>query len=131
MQGTCVLVVDDDDQILEFTCAILRRAGYTVYAAASAQQGVEYARSLGSSLDLVISDLTMQQMSGVELVSTLQAENELLQALVVSGTRSEALEEVVEQSPRLHFLPKPFMPRDLLDNIQYILKDQTTCKCRN
>jgi len=64
-----VLVVDDEPFVLETTAFILRRLGFkAVYTAERAQQAIEYIDSDDSSISLVLCDLNMPDVDGVELL---------------------------------------------------------------
>lgn len=111
-----VVVADDDTDIRDLVRITVGRAGYTVVAAvadgAAALEAIqEY------SPDLAILDVSMPELSGVEVCRQVRADSAL------DGTRLLLLSASVDDSARAvgiaagadYFLPKPFSPRGLLD----------------
>lgn len=98
----CVLVVDDERYIVDFVGVLLEEEGYRVLRAYDGQEAWELVRS--TTPDLVISDVMMPRMNGLELLRRLRASHELggIPVILMSAvTRLEAASEA-------RFLPKPF-----------------------
>jgi DNA-binding response OmpR family regulator len=72
MSAERILIVEDDEYLRKASEIALRRAGYTVIAAASGREGLNLARSEGP--DLIILDLLMPQPTGLEILRTIRAE---------------------------------------------------------
>lgn len=80
-----VLVVDDEAALPRLAEGVLRRAGYKVLAADSARMAIELCRRQGS-VDVLIADANLQEMSGVELAGSLRKfSNPNLCLVVMSG----------------------------------------------
>jgi DNA-binding NtrC family response regulator len=62
-----VLVVDDEPSIVYMTAQMLRRLGYRVEAKVNPHEAIELLQSGSQKIDLVISDMTMPQMTGIQL----------------------------------------------------------------
>jgi PAS domain S-box-containing protein len=62
-----VLVVDDEPSIVYMTAQMLRRMGYSVEAKVNPHEAIELLQSGSQKIDLVISDMTMPQMTGIQL----------------------------------------------------------------
>lgn len=120
---TQVLVVDDNRDIADTLCVILKSAGYECLATYS---GEEAAGSLVfAKPDLVIADVVMPGMSGIELCIQLHATNPSLPVILLSG--NAATEELLQHG-RAHMgdavvvMAKPCPPRELLRAVQEMTK---------
>lgn len=111
-----VVVADDDTDIRDLVRITVGRAGYTVVAAvADGAAALEAIRE--HAPDLAILDVSMPELSGVEVCRQVRADGAL------DGTRLLLLSASVDDSARAvgiaagadYFLPKPFSPRGLLD----------------
>lgn len=112
---TRTLVVDDDPDVLEVVAETLRAAGHDVVTATGADDALLLARSLGPSLDLVVSDLHMPPTDGGSLRRSLAQELPALPVLLVSG-RPDHLEDL--EGP---VLAKPFRPGELVAACEELL----------
>ena len=115
-----VLVVEDDDGIRELLISILRSEGYTV---TPARNGVE-ALSLfegGAACDLLVTDVMMPEMGGVELVERLRGARPNVHVLYISGRPSGSLGLPDLDSPGTWFLAKPFTPAQLVTEVRRAL----------
>ncbi len=115
-----VLVVEDDDGLRRLMGQVLRRNGYDVTDAESAERALELAQGLASPVDLLLSDVVMGDMNGRELAAQLQTHWPDLRVLLVSGTADTSIiEGLVEGSS--DFLAKPFKPSQLIDRVHELL----------
>jgi two-component system response regulator HydG len=118
-----ILVVDDDVQSLESTKKILEHAGYTVETAADGQIAIDRVRSSeGARLDLVLSDVRMPRMTGLEFLRALRHSGKTLP--VVLMTAFGRVEDAVwaMKLGAVDFLTKPFKRAPLLETIDVALK---------
>ncbi|HWG68261.1 MAG TPA: PAS domain S-box protein [Steroidobacteraceae bacterium] len=107
-----VLAVDDDRLVLMSTVAMLEDLGHKVIDAASGEQALALIDT-GTPVDLVISDQAMPGMSGVDLVSAIQARRPDMPAILATGYAE--LPNVAET--RLRRLAKPFTQRELAEAV--------------
>ncbi|MGD2067952.1 MAG: response regulator [Gemmatimonadota bacterium] len=120
--GITLLVVDDDVAVLRIACKVLERAGYAVLPASGGRDALERARTAGDSIDLVVTDVVMPGASGPELVEAIRRRNPALPVLYMSAfTEDDAIVEGVRDDD-VHFLPKPFTPRELVDAVASTLE---------
>ena len=121
MENFEILVVDDEREMLVSYEKILSRAGYSVQ---TAQSGKEALHILQENHDfvLMICDLKMPQMDGMELVATIKKEHPYLPVIMVTGHGS--LEQGIEavKNGVFDFIEKPFSSRKLLDSIEKALQ---------
>jgi two-component system cell cycle sensor histidine kinase/response regulator CckA len=103
-----VLVVEDQARVRHSLQRILEDAGYQVLAAEDGEQALELARKREGRIDLVISDVIMPGLSGVELGRRLLALYPQVALLLVSGYAGSEITRLGELGENVHFLQKPF-----------------------
>ncbi|MCJ8502803.1 sigma-54-dependent transcriptional regulator [Desulfatitalea alkaliphila] len=106
-----VLVVDDEPPICENCRKILTRAGHTVACAYNGQDAL--ARMTDQTFDVVVTDLKMSRLGGMELLRRVKAASPDTMVIVITGysTVSSAVE--VMKLGAFDYLPKPFTPDEL------------------
>ena len=116
-----VLVVDDEPVVRQLVCAVLQGAGYEVLQADGGAQGLEILGQHPTGIDLVLLDLTMPGISGVELFRELKRTRPELRVVVMSGyTRSNVAKLFADVAPN-DFLEKPFQAEQLLTVVRRVL----------
>jgi DNA-binding NtrC family response regulator len=112
-----ILIADDEHVIADSLAMILTRAGFTARAVYSGEQAVEVAR--GFQPDMLISDVVMTGMTGIEAAIQVCAELPSCKILLFSGQASSAdlLAKARTQNYNFEFLMKPVHPADLLAKI--------------
>lgn len=117
-----VLVVDDEEPILELLKYNLERQGYEVKTAADGQQAVDVARKFHP--DLVLLDIMMPKMDGVEACRQIRAMPELINTFVVFLTaRAEEYSEVAAFDVGADdYILKPIKPRALMSRISALFR---------
>ena len=119
----CLLLVEDDPSVRKVLREYLEDQGYEVLAADNGEEGLEVARRNSASVDLVLTDVVMPKMGGVELARSLRAEFPHIKVLLISGHAKDR-KGVVEESLRCtfcSFLQKPFTPHILVTRIRELL----------
>jgi two-component system cell cycle sensor histidine kinase/response regulator CckA len=120
-----VLVVDDEPEVLAIVGTILMRAVYEVVKARDARTALRLCEEHKDDLGLVISDVSMPGMSGIELSKCLTAKYRKLPVILMSGCLQgdPVLNNLIEDGDIEHsrFLPKPFTPKRLLEMILEVL----------
>jgi signal transduction histidine kinase/CheY-like chemotaxis protein len=106
-----VLLVDDDVAVRDVALAQLRHAGYTVLTASSGGQALALLGEQRTAIRLVVSDISMPGMSGIELAEHIREQQPSLPILLMSGY-SEEQHGALER--RTRFLAKPFSGQRLL-----------------
>lgn len=106
--GKTILVVEDEAQVRNLTCRILRSVGCLVLEAPGAPEALRIVQEYEGDIDLVITDVVMPKMSGKEMVEILDAIRPGIKVLYVSGyTDHEIVNHGILDS-RVAFLQKPF-----------------------
>jgi PAS domain S-box-containing protein len=111
-----VLLVEDDEFVRRASERVLRSASYCVLVAACAEEALELATSYPGRLDLLLTDVVMPRMSGVELARRVEVLRPGTRVLYTSGyTGTELLTQAFEPT---QLLAKPFAPDVLLARIR-------------
>jgi two-component system, NtrC family, C4-dicarboxylate transport response regulator DctD len=112
-----VLLVDDEDVVRRITARILAGAGYRVLEAHDGEQAATLLATLGTNVvGLVVSDIRMPGMSGIELAALVSERWPTVPVLLVSGQGGPPA------SYPGPFLPKPFLPERLLAAVHGLLR---------
>lgn len=109
-----VLVADDDDAVRALITRILRGSGYTVREARSSDE----AMALGDDLELLVADLVMPSIGGVELAEAMRTRIPGLQVLFTSGYCRIGS----SFGPDDPLLAKPFTAADLLRRVRQLVE---------
>jgi signal transduction histidine kinase/ActR/RegA family two-component response regulator len=122
VRGEKVLVVDDDPMILKLCSATLEQAGYRVYTAGDATEALDsYQAAVREPFRLVVSDVVMPRMTGVDLARRLRNQDATLGVLFMSGQVGANLPNEEFVGGPCDFLPKPFRPDGLLNAVRTAL----------
>jgi CheY-like chemotaxis protein/nitrogen-specific signal transduction histidine kinase len=117
-----ILVVEDNEDLLEVTSAMLTTFGYEVLCARNGAEAIEIVES-GQEFDLLFSDVVMPNgMSGVELARELRRRNKSVKILLTSGHAGDVLERH-QAAGEFPIIDKPFRLSDLVRRLQSILRD--------
>ena len=114
-----VLIVDDDSSILEVLDARLAAAGFTTYKASSGPKALTILKE--EQIDVLVSDIKMPEMSGLELLEKTRALFPQLPVIFLTayGTIPDAVDAV--KAGALDYLTKPFDGKELVRKIENIL----------
>ena len=116
-----ILVIDDEEIVRVLLRSTLEAAGYQVTEAANGRQGLELYRQ--EPTDLVITDIVMPEMNGLDLL--LELTREFLQAKVIAITGAGEKQNVLDVAKLLgarQTFQKPFSMPDLLSAVRYELE---------
>jgi two-component system, chemotaxis family, chemotaxis protein CheY len=114
-----ILVVEDEDQLRTLIERMLRPAGHEVVQAKSGKEAVWLCQE--RSFDLVITDLAMPDMDGIELIRALRVAYQDLPIIAMSGSFAGQFMKVPVALGAVGTLEKPFKQRDLLAMVDKIL----------
>jgi CheY-like chemotaxis protein len=116
-----ILVVDDDPDVLDLARYTLVARGYSVVSARDGLEAVSLFPDEKSPFDLVVSDVQMPQMNGLELAERLWSAYPLMKVLFISGFVGEEFVESKLANGKSAFLGKPFRPRELAKKVREML----------
>jgi DNA-binding NtrC family response regulator len=119
-----ILVVDDEPGLRRLACQTLERAGYATVEAEDGRQAVALLEDGRHQFALVLSDIRMPHLDGIELEQTIRERWPSLPVVLMSGevTRDWVVRLVREQS--LQVLRKPFLREVLLETIRIVLEPE-------
>jgi two-component system cell cycle sensor histidine kinase/response regulator CckA len=102
-----ILAVDDDEMVLRLVDQILRAEGYTVVTADGGRKALETYESLGTPIQLLLTDVMMPDLSG--------------QVLFISGFHESQIVQQFATNRGFSVLHKPFTPDGLLREVRHSL----------
>lgn len=117
-----ILVVDDDADVLDMVCHTLTASGYEAIPAAGGRQAVEHLEHCAP--DLVITDVVMPEVDGLEVLLKLRLVSPGARALVMSGGGRLDPETYLDMGRRLgarFVLRKPFTRAEMLSAVELAL----------
>lgn len=121
-EGLRVLVVDDEPSVRSVLSKVLGAAGLEVHQASSGGEALSVLKDSRKIPDLVILDLTMPGLGGLETLERIRSQHAELPVLLSSGYPEEAMRVLREKgSPRNGFIQKPYRNARLLEQIERLL----------
>jgi len=119
MDETTILVVDDEPSIREVVTLYLQRAGYRVWVAADGQAALEALER--HSPDLVVLDLMLPQVDGLEITRQLRATGDT--PIIMLTARREETDRILGlEMGADDYVVKPFSPRELVSRVKAVLR---------
>jgi CheY-like chemotaxis protein len=119
-----ILVVEDEDGVRALICAILKRGRYNVIEARNGGEALLQCERHPGRIDLMVSDITMPGMTGVELADRFQTVRPDMRVLFMSGYAETAVVHQGVLTPDVAFLEKPFVPEALARKVREVLDSQ-------
>ncbi len=112
-----LLIVEDDESVRTLSARALERAGYSVDIAADGAQGLDCIRATQGRYDLVVSDIRMPEMDGIEMAKAAATAFPSLRILLMTGyadqrERAEELDGII-----LDVMQKPFTLAEIRDRV--------------
>jgi CheY-like chemotaxis protein len=117
--GATILIIEDHASVRTLLAGVLEDAGYQVYEAANGRQGLEQFRA--QPVNLVITDLEMPEMNGLEVILELTRAFLDVKVIAMSGRSADELQKARLIGARQTF-PKPLDLPALLHAVQYELQ---------
>ncbi|HEY7524667.1 MAG TPA: PAS domain S-box protein [Candidatus Limnocylindrales bacterium] len=112
-----VLLVEDDPVVRDMTTRLLERTGYDVVTVGDGSEAIAWLASAPAPPDVLVSDVVMPNMSGVELAERVMGEYPSIGVVLLSGYTPDRLniDRVVARGAQ--FVPKPVTSRTFLDAV--------------
>lgn len=118
-----ILVVEDQNQLRSLIVSVLEPIGFNVLAAANAGEAIELCGAYGQSIDVLLTDVQMPDITGVELAEMIQENYPWVKTIYMSGSEGHGL---AAQAPgQVTMLRKPFTPKTLVGRIREALDCST------
>ncbi len=121
-----ILVVEDDEIVRGITVRTLRQLGYRILLAEDGQDAIGVAAGHKGVIDLVVTDVVMPRLDGVQMVDRLRVDRPALRAIFVSGYSESTLESQGRGAGAVSgtFLDKPFTARTLARRVRTVLNGE-------
>ena len=117
-----ILIVDDEEQIVRMTQQMLKRLGYHVTARTSSIEALEAFRSAPDKFDLVITDMTMPNMTGVRLTQKLIEIRSDIPVIICTGFSEKISEHKASTMGIRGYVMKPVVRSELAKKIREVLE---------
>jgi DNA-binding response OmpR family regulator len=118
--GKTVLLAEDEQPVRTFVFQMLTKAGYSIITAVDGQDALQKSRHFEGIIDLLLSDVEMPNMTGIELATQLQMDRPEIRVLLMSGMPSG----ILLLNEGWQFLPKPFMSNLVKERIHHLLQGE-------
>lgn len=122
VRGTeTILIVEDDEQVRALVRTVLRRHGYRVLEARTPAEAIGAVEESGDSIDVLLTDIVMPQMSGHELVKLVRQRCPDIKPLLMSGYSENVIRDRGMLEQGVGFLSKPLTPETLTKRLREVL----------
>jgi CheY-like chemotaxis protein len=121
-----ILLVEDELGVRQLVCEMLQRLGYQILQAGSGAEALHLFEQHKGSIDLLITDVIMPQMSGRELAQRLKTLQPSLKVLYISGYTDDMLAHHGVLESGVFLLQKPFAPDELAKKLREVLDAPAT-----
>jgi CheY-like chemotaxis protein len=122
-----ILLAEDEPSLRELVSTQLRNLSYKVITAVDGQDALDIMRTQSPAIDLLITDMVMPRVGGLDLASKLRMQNPALNVIFISGYPGHDNADIhMTLPPKTHFLPKPFSLRELSQLIRAALNKEGT-----
>jgi len=112
-----ILLVEDESVVREVTRQVLEHAGYEVVECTGPQEALRLAAAHRGRIGLLLSDVVMPEMNGLDLARRIQAIQPRLTTVFMSGYAENAVLQKAARSPRSTYIQKPFTVDLLLTSV--------------
>jgi CheY-like chemotaxis protein len=120
-QGT-ILAVDDEIQVLDYMQQVLDKAGYDVICFSSSPKALQAIEEAEEAFDLIITDMAMPEMTGLELFHRVREKNADVPVLLCTGYSEHISSDLAKKEGINGYLEKPFTPEQLSAEVKSILQ---------
>ena len=126
-RGQCILVVDDEDMLAQMAAKALAKLGYEADAMTKPSEALDVLRATPEKYDLIITDLTMPGMSGLEFAEDVTQLRPEVPIILMTGFSTNLTETQLTKAGIKEVLLKPVTLKGLSDTIDQLLKKYSNC----
>lgn len=117
-----ILLAEDDVQLRMLLVTLLQSAGYSIYEAEDGQQAMELYDKNKDSIGLLLLDLGLPKLTGVEVFKKIKAQKPDIKMIAMSGWgKRETVNELYEEGIDV-FVQKPYKPIEIIDTVKKLLE---------
>lgn len=116
-----ILFVDDEEQIVEISSLMLGRLGYEVTATTNALHALELFKKDPQGFDLMITDQTMPEITGLELADALLKQRSDFPVILCTGYSDAVSAETAKSAGIREFAMKPLVKHEIAETIRKVL----------
>jgi CheY-like chemotaxis protein len=120
-----ILLVEDEQTLRDMGKALLEAMGFSTLTAHHGGEAVEIYRKRSSEIDVILLDLIMPEMGGVEAYQELRKISSTLPIIICSGFGVESASDVIEHDPHAGFVHKPYKPGELRNELVRMMVGHT------
>jgi two-component system cell cycle sensor histidine kinase/response regulator CckA len=122
LRAARILIVDDEPAVRRFAARVLQEHGYAVHEASDGVDALDLVRAGEPNVHVVVSDIVMPRLNGVELMRALATSHPGLPMILMSGYATAQLEAMGIPAP-CAILPKPFPAERLVEEVRRCLSE--------
>jgi CheY-like chemotaxis protein len=119
-----IIFVDDEEDIVKMLTMMLEHLGYKVIPATGGEQVLSYLKNHLQEVDMLITDQTMREMTGLELAKEVHDLRQDLPIILCSGYSETLNDNSAEQWGIKKFLAKPIKMKDLAETIRQVFSER-------
>jgi two-component system cell cycle sensor histidine kinase/response regulator CckA len=123
-----ILLVEDDHTVRTLARVVLERYGYKVLEACDGQEALKRVLHHPSNVDLMVTDMVMPGMNGLQLIDEFSPRNPDANILIMSGYSQTGLTDTEIRRRGLSYIQKPFLPEALGAKVREILDRRASRK---
>jgi CheY-like chemotaxis protein len=116
-----ILLVEDDPSVLRMTTKLLERLGYMILPAGTPSEAIHLAEAHAGQIHLLMTDVIMPEMNGLELAKSLLRDHPHLKKVFVSGYTADVIARHGVLNEGIHFIQKPLSSRTLSSKLREVL----------
>jgi PAS domain S-box-containing protein len=121
--GEAILVVEDEQSFLDYLNTILKTYGYNIFSAHNSTEALEIFKAEKENINLVLSDVIMPEMNGLELADKLRESKNDLPIILSSGYSDQKVDPADIRANGYKFIPKPYGILKILKLIKLELEE--------
>lgn len=110
-----ILLIEDEKMVLSFLYQMLEIMDCEVIPFLNGKEGLDYFNKNHEEIGLVITDLIMPGMSGIDVIKIIRKSSSDMKVILITGALREKIEEDVKEYGNVKVLSKPFSKKDLED----------------
>jgi CheY-like chemotaxis protein len=117
-----IIVVDDERAVATFASTRLQQLGYSTTMFCEPRLALEAFTAAPGRFDAIVTDLTMPELTGLELIKHIRALGRVVPALIITGYGSDTVRAHVDELPHCRVLQKPFTGEELARALDQLLR---------